>query len=57
MAPGMEMVNKTQLTESQPVPRKLPLMVIRKLGRVNIDVVVAMDSLNDFPLNLVFRFL
>lgn len=32
-------------------------MVIRKLGRIDIHIIVAMDSLNHFPLDLVFRLL
>jgi hypothetical protein len=46
-----------ELTESQLVSGKLPLVVIRQLGGVNIHIVVAMDALDDLPLDLVFGFL
>lgn len=42
------------LTETQVFSRKLPLMVVGKLGGVDVYVVVPMDALNDFPLDLVF---
>lgn len=45
------------LTKTQFVSRKLPLVVIWELGRINVHVVVSMDTLNDFPLDLVFGFL
>lgn len=32
-------------------------MVIGKLGRVNVDVVVAMDSFDHLPLDLILRLL
>lgn len=32
-------------------------MVVRQLGGVDVHIVVSVDALDDFPLNLVFRFL
>lgn len=32
-------------------------MVVRQLGGVDVHVVVSVDALDDFPLNLVFGFL
>lgn len=45
------------LTETQVFSRKLPLVVVGQLGRVDVHVVVAVDALDDFPLDLVFGFL
>lgn len=44
-------------TDTQFLSRKLPFGVIWQLGGVNIDVVVAMDTLNHLPLDLELRFL
>lgn len=32
-------------------------MVVRQLGGVDVHIVVSVDALDDFPLNLVFGFL
>ena len=48
---------KRTLTKTQVVPRKLPLVIVWKLGGVNVHIVVSMDALDDFPLNLIFGFL
>lgn len=45
------------LTETQVFSRKLPLMVVGQLGGVDVYIVVSMDALDDFPLDLVFRLL
>lgn len=45
------------LTKTQVFSRKLPLIVVRELCGVNVHVVVAMDALDDFPLNLIFGLL
>lgn len=44
-------------TEAKFVSRKLPLVVVRQLGRVNEGVVVSVGALDDLPANLVFGFL
>lgn len=46
-----------ELTETQFVPGELPLVIVWELGRVNIHIVVSVDTFNDFPLDLVFGFL
>lgn len=45
------------LTETQVFSRKLPLMVVGQLGGVDVYVIVSMDALDDFPLDLVFGLL
>lgn len=45
------------LTKTQVVSRKLPLMIVRELAGVYVHIVVSMDALNNFPLDLVFGFL
>lgn len=45
------------LTKTQVFSRELPLMVVGQLGGVNVHIVISMDALDDFPLDLVFGFL
>jgi len=50
-------LDQTFHTEPQFVSRKLPLVIVRQLGRVNEGIVIPISALNDLPANLVFRFL
>lgn len=50
-------LNKSKLTETQPVSRKFPLVIIRKLRWVYVNIVVSIYFFNNFPLNFVFGFL
>ena len=44
-------------TEAKFVSRKLPLVVVGQLGRVDEGVVVSVGALDDLPANLVSGFL
>lgn len=60
MHPRVQMVFDKRgrtLTKTQVFSRKLPLMVVGQLGGVDVYIVVSMDALNDFPLDLVFGLL
>lgn len=50
-------LNKSKLTKTQPVSRKFPFVIIRKLRRVYVNIVVSIYFFNNFPLNFIFGFL
>lgn len=50
-------LNKSKLTKTQPVSRKFPFVIIRKLRWVYVNIVVSIYFFNNFPLNFVFGFL
>lgn len=50
-------LNKSKLTKTQPVSRKFPLVIIRKLRWVYVNIVVSIYFFNNFPLNFIFWFL
>lgn len=50
-------LNKSKLTKTQPVSRKFPFVIIRKLRWVYVNIVISIYFFNNFPLNFVFGFL
>lgn len=50
-------LNKYKLTKTQPVSRKFPFVIIRKLCWVYVNIVVSIYFFNNFPLNFIFGFL
>lgn len=50
-------LNQYKLTKTQPVSRKLPFVIIRKLRWVYVNIVVSIYFFNNFPLDFVFGFL